>query len=180
MAAEKRPQKSILFITSSDHGQANVILAVAGQLLHHNPSSFAIHIASTASLRPRVAAEMGSQPTFHLLPGCSMFSSYLAAGHRISDMFHRPGMLGAVTSFNNVSKMMQHWMHGRYLALYQTCVELLQDVAPAVVVVDPVCGPEIDACRMRGLKLVILSPMGLKDLLGPVQPWAGALWKYPA
>jgi hypothetical protein len=179
MAAEVEYQESVLFITSSDHGQANVILAVAGQLAHHGASSFTVHIASTAALGPRVA-QLGTRAKFHLLPGCSMFGGYLEAGQRLDAMFHRPGMSGAVSSFNNVSKMMQHWMNGRYMTLYQTCVELLQELAPAVVVVDPVCAPEIDACRMLGQKLVILSPMGLKDLLGPVQPWAGVLWKYPA
>lgn len=179
MAVEEGCQKSILFITCSDHGQANVILAVAGQLLRHGTSSFAVHIASTATLGSRVA-QLGKHAKFHLLPGSSMAESSLEAGNRVDAMFHRPGMRGAVSSFNNAPKALQHWMNGRYMTLYKTCVELLRELAPAVVIADPLSAPEIDACRMLGQKLVILFPMGLKDLLGSVQPWAGVLWKYPA
>jgi hypothetical protein len=73
-------------------------------------------------------------------------------------------------------------MDGMYLELYKTCKALLEDVVPNVVVIDPVCAPEIDACRNSkyGQNLVILSPLGLKDLLVPIQPWSAVLWKYPA
>ncbi|KAH8654648.1 hypothetical protein BGZ60DRAFT_331638, partial [Tricladium varicosporioides] len=167
----------ILFITCSDYGQANVMLSVASELLR---SSFAVHIASTATLAPRVE-QLSPHARFHLLPGDSMFESYLAVGHGVEGIIHQPGIRGAVSSFTNVDRMMQHWMDGQYLALYENCVALLKDLAPNVVIVDPVCAPQIDACRsgMHKHKLVILSPMGLKDLLVPVQSWAGVLWKYP-
>ena len=169
----------ILFITSSDHGQANVILAVAEQLLRRSKSSFAIHIASTALLAQRVS-QLGHNVNFHLLPGSSMFGGYLQSGYRINDLLHRPGMRGAVSSFDNVAKMMKHWMNGQYLEKHNACREILQNLSPIVVVIDPVCAPEIDACRLLRLRLIVLSPMGLKDLLIPVQPWARVLWKYPA
>lgn len=169
--------KSVLFITCSDYGQANVMLCVASELLQ---SSFVVHIASTATLAPRVA-QLGPHAQFHLISGDSMFETYLAAGHNIYEVTHRPGILGAVSSFTKVDRMMQNWMDGRYLALYGNCVALLKDLAPDVVIIDPLCAPEIDACRsgQHQQKLVILSPMGLKDLLVPVQPWGGILWKYP-
>jgi len=172
----KRP---ILFITSSDHGQANVILAVAEQLLRDSKPPSTIHIASTASLAQRVS-QLGHHAHFHLLPGCSMFGGYLQAGYLLDDLIHRPGMRGAVSSFKNVPKMMKHWMNGKYLESYDACRKLLLELAPVVVVIDPICAPEIDACRLLRLRLIVLSPMGLKDLLIPVQPWARVLWKYPA
>jgi hypothetical protein len=76
---------------------------------------------------------------------------------------------------------MQHRLNGMYLTLYSACRKMLEDVRPAVVVVDTVCAPEIDACRHNdfGHKLMILSPMGLKDLLIPVQPWACVFMEVP-
>jgi hypothetical protein len=176
----QRSSKTILFITSCDHGQANVMLAVASELIQSS-SSLAVHIASTSTLAPRVA-QLGPHTQFHLLPGGSMIESYLASGHSIEHLRHEPGIRGAVSSFTNVDRMMQHWMDGMYLNLFETCISLLEKVTPQIVVIDPVCAPEIDACRNSkgGHKLVVLSPMGLKDLLIPVQPWSGVLWKYPA
>jgi len=172
---------SIIFVTSSDFGQANVILAVAEQLLQHKESSFSVHIASTASLASRLA-QLGPKPNahFHSIPGDSMFGSYVKAGHQIDGLLHRPGVRGAISSFTNVPKMMEHWKNGQYLRSYNVCKEIIQQLLPAVVVVDPICAPEIDACRVLGQKLIVLSPMGLKDLLVPVQPWGGMLWNYPA
>lgn len=179
MAAQGRSH-SVLFITSCDRGQANVILSVASEFLQSAPS-FDVHIASTASLAPRVE-KLHPNAWFHLRPGSSMFESYLSAGHSLHGLQHPPGSRGAISSITGVDRMMEHWKDGKYLVLYETCSALLREIAPQVVVVDPTLAPEIDACRysQKGIKLVILSPMGLKDLLVPIQPRGGVLWKYPA
>jgi hypothetical protein len=72
--------KFVLFITSCDYGQANVMLSVASELVKSTPLS--IHLASTSSLVLRVA-KLSPDITFHLLPGTSMVESFLAAGHGI-------------------------------------------------------------------------------------------------
>lgn len=175
--------KKALFFTNSEYGQSNIILAVAAELVRHG--GFEVHIASYAPISSRIAHLRSYLPKdlrpaliFHELPGKSMTEAVDQAG--IRDLPHRPGLLGGVIGARAFPKMFAFWDDPPYLERAENCKEILQNVKPVVVVIDPLFGPAMDACKIIGCDYIILSPLGLRDTVTPMQPWLGILWKYPA
>lgn len=74
-----------------------------------------------------------------------------------------------------------------YFAVYQRCVEIVNEVGPAMVVVDCHLNPGLDMCRNfsngdggRRMDYVLVNPIDLIHMLGMIQPSLAAFWKYPA
>jgi len=84
----------ILFITNSESGQANTILALAGELLSRPDT--AVHVASFPALEKRVAAlrdgvfPRPSSPTFHTIHDVDMNTALRKRGIRDEDLIHSP------------------------------------------------------------------------------------------
>jgi hypothetical protein len=183
-------RKSILFLTNSDFGQSNVVLAVAYELLTQNELD--IHIASwsqlesrTSALSERVQAEnpgVSIRPiTFHALPLYSMFDSWMKNnknGNK-ADLPHPPGLNGAARLKILAPQVLAAWEPEEHIALYEWCGELTGKVNPSLVVLDPFLGPAHDTCRKLKLNHAILSPCTLASGLIPEEPWLAGFWKYP-
>lgn len=94
-------QKRILFFTSSEYGQANVILAVAHELL--SLQRYQIHIASFAPLRQRVQSlndtvSKGKSPAiFHTIDGLAALEALTLKNEFIGPF--PPGVRGAMNTY---------------------------------------------------------------------------------
>ena len=87
---------AILFVTNSESGQANTILALIAELLSR--PDVEVHVASFTALEKRVTAlrdHILSQPsssslTFHTIDGVDMNTALRQRGIRDEDLIHSP------------------------------------------------------------------------------------------
>lgn len=173
------PKQSILFLTSPEHGQSNVALAVAEEFLHRG--EFEVHIASFEELSARVQAindkvEYDQVIHFHPIAGPSLSEIVTRTTPNIC---HRPGLAGTRDACNIINISVVGWKPDEYIRSYRSSLEILKDVRPVVVVVDPLLHLGLDAARSIDTRIVILWPVPLKDIVVTIQPKAGLLWKYP-
>jgi hypothetical protein len=94
-------------------------------------------------------------------------------------LYHKPGIKGATEGFLKVSNAMSNWKPTEYARAYRSCLDILEKVSPAVVVIDPILHLGLDACENTTARKVILWPVPIKDVVVLDQPKAGVLWKYP-
>lgn len=172
--------RNILFLTNSELGQCNVAFAVAEEFLRRG--DFQVHFASFApvansveNLHKRAGCENVAQ--FHEVPSPCMTD--LAIRSRVGLLFHEPGVKGATTGFAKVGRAMENWRPSEYKQAYETCLEILNKLQPAMVVVDPIFHVGIDACHTAKARFTVLWPVPIKDVVVIDQPKAAVLWKYP-
>lgn len=176
---------TILFLTNCELGQASVSLAVAHELLIRR---HIVHIASFAPLRNAVSAlnhrasASSSTPTstavFHLISGPTMKEA-VQRRHDL-DIFniHGVGFCGALKTYKTALPTMAiPWDGPEYMEGYQSCVEIIKQMQPDVIVVDPLLNQAKDASASLGHKFVILSPNTFKEHVP--QAWLANFWKYP-
>lgn len=183
--------KKILFLCSSDYGQANVILATSYAILAtHAPVE--LHIGSEHAMKPEVEAtvrlandllKIAAPYTihFHGMDGTSQFQAMMRPGTGIKEAWGRP-----VPNFRNAAIFMAHfpraampWEPAEFVDMYAQNVALLQEVAPDLVVVDPLYIPGITATQQLKMKWTVLAPNTIKDFAAVHQPRGAGLWKYP-
>ena len=88
------PRTTVLFVTNSESGQANIILALVAELLSRPNTE--IHVASFVALEKRVAAlhdnvqPSSSTLTFHTIHGVDMNTALRQRGIRDEDLVHLP------------------------------------------------------------------------------------------
>ena len=97
------PRRTILFLTNSEYGEANVIIAVSHELLKRGNCD--VHIASYAALSKRITdlrdGAFGAVPkettsiTLHPFTGLSMHETRKKK-FGIDDIHHKPGFKGAI------------------------------------------------------------------------------------
>ncbi|KAK9860811.1 hypothetical protein MYU51_006101 [Penicillium brevicompactum] len=173
------PRRTILFITSPEHGQSNVALAVAGEFV--NRGDFEVHIASFKGLSNRIQelndnVDYDQVIHFHAIAGSSLTE---ITARKTAQLAHLPGLAGTLDGCDKINFSVLGWKPEEYLRSYRSCLEILKEVNPAVVVADPLLHLGLDAARSLRMRIVILWPVPLKDVVITVQPKAGILWKYP-
>lgn len=182
---------TVLFVTNNQYGLSNVHLATAQSLIERHPH-LDVHFASFSSWGTQVArvsnlARMQSpsapEITFHEIKGQSYAE---AAGARVglkkfSTVWfqHEPG----IHAYPELNQFLQDfaspWEADAHLSLYEGVQELIGRVDPAVVVLDMVLSPAIDATRKANRRLVFVAPNSLHDHLALEQPYGKGFWKYP-
>jgi hypothetical protein len=182
--------KKILLTTNSEHGQANVFLAVGHALQALNPE-VEIHFASFDAISKDVSSASeysvkttrGARPwTFHLLDGLSMMQA-------VSNKPEEPRLapaLEAHPTFSTKIEILHMFMllllpydGPEFLQVYNSFVRVVEEVQPDLIVVDSLFAPPLTTCRHRKLKHLVLSPNTLKDFAAAMQPWGAMLWKFP-
>lgn len=178
MSQDRTP---ILFLTNSEYGQANVILAVAQELVRKD--EFAVHLASFADFEPRISlinqkiTEKKHDPIiFHSIPVASMVEMGERQGVTLP---HHPGIPHAVASYKNLNNAILGWTPSEYMQIYQICLNLIQDLKPKAVILDPGFWMGNDACRVLGINYIVIAPNSVKDLAGQHLPKGAMIWKYP-
>ncbi|KAL4807393.1 hypothetical protein BDV18DRAFT_151993 [Aspergillus unguis] len=177
-------KQTILFLTNNELGQASVVLAVAHELLIRQ---YNIHIASFPRLKDSVSqlntkasavTPSATTATFHTFPGRSMVDAATKNNPTVKWFnAHEIGVFGAPPAYDMLFNFLAVWSGDEYIAVYNKCIELIEQVRPSIVVVEPVFAQGIDACRMLNCKYAVLSPNTAKDHV--MQPMLGSLWKYP-
>lgn len=179
---------TVLFLTDSAHGLANVHLATGFALLQHHPH-LDVHYASFPLLEPSVArvsaAARKKTPrakpiAWHALPGPDYVSALWRHWRDSEGIVGAPGWAGVGKIVHDMSVSMAPWEADEYWQLYSAVLQLLDEVDPAIVLVDALFHPAMDAARNAGRAHAVVSPNGLADVLAPDQPWGGMFWKYPA
>jgi hypothetical protein len=148
-------------------------MAVAAELV--GDAGVDVHIASFGDMAKLVPAGV----SFHALPGQSVKQMVVSKGKPFLPK-HAPGVQGALQSYDETMVLLlaPHEQE-EYFAIFDYCVELIERVNPAVVVLDPIFAPGTDAARFLNKTQVILSPGTFKDHALHLQPRLQFVWKYP-
>lgn len=180
---------TVLFFVNSNHGYSNVHLATAYALLEKHPT-VKLHFATFEKMRSRVKrVEMagagvspGAQPiSFHLLPADEYITALAARGvHSTAEnMIVPPGLAGSRYLDKSLRWIFAPWTAEDHLAIYRACRELIDEIDPAVVVLDPIFRPAAEATQDANRLHTTLSPNSFEQFLA-VQPWGKWLLRYPA
>jgi hypothetical protein len=192
-------QKKIIFLTSSEYGQANVTLAVAYEMLLKQ--QYEIHIASFSPLEGRIKSLNELVPynhvpvTFHTVFGPSAYEALVAknefigkSGLREDDMYsspylgpYPPGFQGAIDTYRiTLPVLATAWDGPAYMRGYESCLEILRLVEPHLIIVDPLFSQGLEACKKLSRDCVVLSPNTYQEMCGSQQPVFFQLCRYPA
>ncbi len=180
---ESSQRKKILFLTSSEYGQANVILAVAYELLLRQ--EYEIHIASFAPLQRRIddlnalISKNAIPATFHTIAGPSLSQCLEQKDEFIGP--YPPGIRGALKTYRvTLPSMPTAYNEEQYIAGYESCLEILRSVKPDFIVVEPMLDQGLDACKKLSRTYMVLSPNTFQELLRYKQPKHKILCRNPA
>ena len=197
--AQQQPQQQqsvknnrVLFVTNEESGLGNVALATSNAILLNHPSievhyaSFRKAAAAAAKISEYVQKSNSSRNTssnaalrFHLLSGPSLGAAINAQGLSTDTLLSKPGLAGLTTLLHTMLLCLLPWSGPEYVALYKDIVSKIEEIDPAVVVVDTMLPPAVDAARNLKRKYVMLSANSLKDYVWMKQPWGSGWWKIP-
>ncbi|EPE25405.1 UDP-Glycosyltransferase/glycogen phosphorylase [Glarea lozoyensis ATCC 20868] len=175
--------KRIMFFTSSEYGQANVILAVAYELLLRR--KYDIHIVSFEPLKNRIrelnkmtSSEDPDPARFHAVP----IISPMEAVRRQGNIGPYPaGVRGALKTYRTtLPAIATAWDGSEYMAGYEWCLERIHSINPNIIVIDPLFSIGLEACKTAIRNYVVLSPNTFQDILRKQQPFFRQLCRYPA
>ncbi|KAJ5256687.1 hypothetical protein N7478_012791 [Penicillium angulare] len=174
------PTQNVLFLTNCELGQCNIAIAVAEEFILSD--KFTVHIASFRPLAAFIEklnrkAPSSKPATFHEIHGPCMED--LAVRSNVGLITHKPGVLGTIEGFQKVNRVMSSWTPQEYRRAFERCVDILKEVQPVVIVLDPILHVGLEACQGFTSQLVVLWPVPLKDIVILSQPCARALWQYP-
>ncbi|QSZ29829.1 hypothetical protein DSL72_004347 [Monilinia vaccinii-corymbosi] len=201
MSISTRPRK-ILFLTNSEYGQSNVVLATAYELILNNVE---VHIASfeapalaeevshiidygnaRSPIRMRVdelnAGTYGPIPTgsitavFHAIASPGMVEKLALVARDQEAMRHGVGFLEAWRTYAKIPRILSSYTPEEYVGGVHSCVEIVKAVNPDGIVVEKLCAQGFDACALLGKKMMSITPNSFKDTLGQAQPNGFALW----
>ncbi|KAB8296394.1 hypothetical protein EYC80_009142 [Monilinia laxa] len=156
-------------------------------LVEHNDLD--IHFVSFEKLKrdietiSRFAAQNSKSQqgiTFHQLKGPSLAKALNDEGFDVDAAINAPGIRGFGILCRNMELWLMPWTGPEYIDIYREISEILEEVDPVMVAVDPLFGPGLDAVRAQGRNHAVLSPNSLKENFVQLQPRGAALWKYPA
>lgn len=181
--------QKILMLTNSEHGQANVFLSVACALAQQDQAT-EIHIASFSRLSSFVkeTSEFVVQTVpragpfhFHELPGTTFIECVL---HQDVDFLDRtasenPTFGNLLHTLKGLSTVVTPWNAKEFLEIYKGAVRVIEDVDPAIVVVDNFFCPGLSACHHLQRNWLVLSPNSTKEFAAARQPNLAGLWKFP-
>ncbi|KAL1879697.1 hypothetical protein VTK73DRAFT_6872 [Phialemonium thermophilum] len=182
--------KRVLILTNSEHGQANVCLATSYALLTVD-EEVEVHFASFAAIEDDVQeiAEFASEHNtksgrriiFHKINGLDMQSAWSRPEVYLDkELLKRRKSFGdAWRQMRILLQVMFPWSGPEYVEIFESVVDIIEDVNPDIIAVDPILSQALTACRHLGRKFVVLSPNTIKEFSIAAQPWGEALWRYP-
>ena len=178
---------TVLFLSNGDSGLANVALATSHALISEH-GDIEVHYGTFKKFEQRIqrlnksakkAVAGAGSIKFHEFSGLDFEDTLKKQGQGLDETVHRHGIEGFEKLRGNINKFMVPWTGPDYLDLYTQSVALIERVDPAVVVVESLFFPGVDAVRALGRREVILTPNSLKDAFADSQPWLSIFWKYP-
>lgn len=178
-----------LFVVLPHHGLSNVHLATADALLERHPGiqlEFAAfpkleskvqRISSWGQTKNQEAKPIG----FHAIPGRA-YEDVVCEAAQVCDTegaVHQTGLEG-FSRFEEVFPVYTSpWPAREHLEMYQHIRGIIDEIDPAVVVLDTLFAPAIDATRESNRLHTFITPNTLVDNFAGDQPRLGFFWKYP-
>ena len=179
--------QTVLILTNSEPGQSNVQLAVAHEMLLR--SGYDIHIASFPILEEKIkelntyageCATNSETATFHALEGPTCVEAVRQNLTHDSFMGVKPGygVRAAVNVYSNQLPLIASmWNSEDYLTVYDSCIKVIDEVKPDLIVVDLLLQPAIDACSISKVNHCFLGPNTLLEHIPTLR--LTKPWKYP-
>jgi hypothetical protein len=185
---------TVLYIVSEHPGHSNVHAATAQSLLQTHPD-IEIHFASFPKISntlERVSQfakrhePRAKDIIFHQLNGTSFHEAFENYPHL---SFDEDGKIGAISppgteGIKGLAKDIQvfvaPWHQEDHLAHFRQVSDLIERVDPAVICLDTMFAPAIEATRALNRLHAFITPNMLVDNFLAEQPRLGFLWKYPA
>jgi hypothetical protein len=144
--------KTVLFFTGSEYGQANVVLAIAYELLQSNCdvriASFPAKARAGDSIQKRILAlgngvygsiPTGKHPVFHAIKSASMIEVILRTRIDSADFVHGTGVKEAVRMAPILVYSLCAWDGPEYMEGAESCIEIIKRVQSDVIVVENLC-----------------------------------------
>ncbi|KAL3470325.1 hypothetical protein BJX99DRAFT_264317 [Aspergillus californicus] len=177
---------SVFFLANSEHGQTNIVLAIIHELLVRG--GIDVHLGSFPVLEKRLEkllhdnersydAKYRERIHFHPVRGPSNTEIFIRTGKR--GAFHPPGYTGSVLGFKSLCEDIWSWTEDEYVDIYDSCVEMIQEVKPSLVAVDFFFLQGRDAAYNTGHTCVLLNTTSLSHIVLGLQRNAAWAWKYP-
>lgn len=181
-----------LFIVLPHPGLSNVHLATTDALLEHYPD-IKLEFASYDKLKGRVDRITGwaqrrnsaAKPIgFHTIPGQPyddiVTSVQIKPGlDIIESIVAPPGLAGVTQLAKDFAFYISPWQAEEHLEIYHHLRGVIDKVDPAVVILDTLFSPSLDAVRESNRLHAIITPNTLIDNFPGEQPWGAMFWKYP-
>lgn len=93
---------------------------------------------------------------------------------------HPPGLQGVDKLTRYIPQLLSPWVAGDYFETYEAASKIIREVDPAIVALDLVYGPAIDATLDEHRAYTIITPNILSDIAPPAQSLWSVLSRYPA
>ncbi|KAI0457112.1 hypothetical protein F5B21DRAFT_465701 [Xylaria acuta] len=186
-AIHKGRNNTVLFLTNSEHGLANVLVATAYTLLERHPE-IEVHYASFPSMarkleqiseRARQKRPSARSIVYHELPDLSFIATVARQGREVTSVLHPPGHAGVKTIIRDMPYYTSPWSGEEHMRLFHRFIDIIDEVDPSLVVLDTALRPAIHAARNSSRLHAFISPLTPAENFPLEQPYLGWLWKYP-
>ncbi|RYO89216.1 hypothetical protein DL764_008613 [Monosporascus ibericus] len=132
------------------------------------------------SLHGRRKTPSARDVVFRELPGHLSFINAMATtGRTLTSIMHPPGLAGISTVCKDMSFYVSPWSGEDHVTLYEELTGVIDEVDPALVVLDVFFRPAIDATRKQNRLHAFITPNTVIESFPHEQPYLGWLWKYP-
>ncbi|KIL95735.1 hypothetical protein FAVG1_00473 [Fusarium avenaceum] len=176
-----------LFLVNEQHGLSNVHVATASALLENYPD-IEVHFASFPRLKAKLERitqfAQKTNPEAHIvfnqLQGPSMFDAHRNAGRTVMGFLHPPGISGISHFCKELQFLICPWSAEEHFSIYNELKTVIDEVDPAVVVLDTVFIPAVEATREKNRQYAVITPNQVIDNFITEQPYGSLFWKYPA
>ncbi|KAK8127182.1 2-hydroxyacylsphingosine 1-beta-galactosyltransferase [Apiospora sp. TS-2023a] len=190
---------TVLFLVTGVHGLSNVHFATIQALLERHPH-IEVHFATPTSdtdgtdgVNGRNVAKLARiasfarsvnpaarDVAFHHLPGPSWVRALKQnTDVGVETLTQPPNYRGVALLSEQFQHSIAPWTGEEYLRIYRAARALIEEVDPAVVVLDTLFMPGVDAARKARRLQAFVTPNTLIENFVAEQPWLGMLWKYP-
>ncbi|CAG9942683.1 unnamed protein product [Clonostachys rosea f. rosea IK726] len=179
---------TVLFLTTEATGLSNVHLAAASALLEHYPD-VEVHYASFPKLASKVsrisASALASNPSampiqWHEIPGTPFLSEFEKHFGDVESMIIGTGTADYAKKIRDLVFSLAPWDAQDHWDMYTALNSLINDIDPAIVVLDNMLAPATDLAAHSDRRFLSLVPNGLLELIAADQPRGAVAWKYPA
>lgn len=177
--------RTILFISNSEHGLSNVHLATSSALLENYPD-LDVHYASFPGVRrklenissfARAKTPAASDIVFHELKGLTFAQAIAKEG---KGFISPPGWTGIASLAEHIQLWISPWSAEDHVEMFEELGAIIDEVDPEVVVLDSWFRPAIDITRSKNRRHAFITPNTLVDNFLGHQPLRNMFWKYPA
>lgn len=180
-------QRSVLLLTNSELGQANVFLAVSHELVRIDPT-LKLHIASFAALSTEVSLlnssanpnpESHSKVNFIQLDGPSWKEALFdRPEHQFQELSDIRPTIWNVGKSAKMTRIACPWTSEEVCSLVKQLEQIIDDLKPNLIVVDNLFTPAVTICFKLKPKWIVLSPNTYKEFVLAKQPQRQYYWKY--